>query len=69
MSSEIFEARRPRWTSVARIVNEKTGGSYSGVYLREVATGYRKSSRLEPILQELGVMLKPSKKPVRPVAA
>lgn len=57
MPEEIFEARRPRWVSVARIVNAETGRRYSGVYCREVATGYRTNSKLELILQRLGVMV------------
>jgi len=56
MPEEIFETRRPRWVSVARIANQRTGRHYSGVYCREVATGYRTNSKLEPILRELGVM-------------
>lgn len=58
MSAKIFETR-PSWVAVATAASERLGRKYSGVYCREVAIGFRGNAKLEPVLQELGVMEKP----------
>jgi len=49
-------ATRISWVAVARIASQKLGRKYSANYCREVATGFRSSAPLEPILRKLGVM-------------
>lgn len=48
--------QRLSWGNVAKEASRRLGALYSGAYCREVATGFRKSSVLEPILRELGLM-------------
>lgn len=46
------------WPKVARLVTQRiaNGKSYSGQYVREVARGWRSHKKIEPILQELGLL-------------
>ncbi len=55
--------QRFSWRKVAEEVSRTCGVRYSGSYCREVATGFRNSSVLEPILRELGVMRDPANAP------
>lgn len=60
------------WKSVAREVSLRLGKDYSGQYVREISSGWRSHKTIAPILQELGVMAKPSKTgrtSAQPVAA
>lgn len=47
---------RISWSAISEEVFRKTGRVYSGSYLREIATGWRKHSKLMPLLEELGVV-------------
>jgi len=55
MIPELFVVR-PNWTTVARIVSERLGKSYSATYIQNIAAGVRTQRQIEPILRELGVM-------------
>lgn len=62
MKKLIMTEPKLSWTRVAEVVSEKLGRRYTGAYCREVATGFRGSSILAPLLQELGVMPKPKQR-------
>ncbi len=50
------------WPKVARVVSQRIGNgkTYSGQYVREVARGWRTHKKIEPILQDLGLLEKPA---------
>lgn len=54
--NEALTTNRLNWVAIARIASQKLGRKYSANYCREVATRFRSSAPLEPILCELGVM-------------
>jgi hypothetical protein len=56
MKKSILTDPKLSWTLVADQVSRKLGRKYSGSYCREVATGFRNSSVISPVLQDLGVM-------------
>ncbi|MEK7392395.1 MAG: hypothetical protein AAB214_07490 [Fibrobacterota bacterium] len=49
---------RTDWKSVALEVSKRLGKSYSGQYVREVASGWRNHTSIRSILQELGIIEK-----------
>ena len=57
------------WAKVAQEASALLGRKHSGAYCREVAYGLRTSSRLEPILQDLGLMSSSVATPAHAVAA
>lgn len=72
--SPFLSAPRPDWKVVAQEVSKRLGKIYSGQYVREVASGWRRHNSIGPILQELGVMekpetVKPTRKNARPAVA
>lgn len=56
MKKSLLSQPRLSWSRVAEEVSEKIGRKYSGAYCREVATGFRNSSVVEPVLVALGLM-------------
>ena len=56
MKKSLLTEPRLSWTLVAKEVGAKLGRKYSGAYCREVASGFRSSSVVEPVLVELGLM-------------
>lgn len=56
MKKSLLSEPKLSWARVAEVVTEKLGRKYSGAYCREVATGFRNSSIVEPVLAELGLM-------------
>lgn len=56
MKKSLLTQPRLSWSKVAEEATTRLGRKYSGAYCREVATGFRNSTILEPILVDLGVM-------------
>lgn len=56
MKKSLLTEPKLSWALVAQEVSNKLGRKYSGAYCREVASGFRNSSVVEPVLVELGLM-------------
>lgn len=56
MKKSLFTQPKLSWARVAEEVSSRLGRKYSGAYCREVATGFRNSSIVEPVLRDLGLM-------------
>jgi len=52
----IPRARFTGWQNLAKLVNEQVvGRTYGAYYIRDVALGYRTNSKIEGILERLGI--------------